>query len=337
MDDAQLKELKGNLALARKIPLNFAFAPGSGRKESACEMHRKLPPTKLRMKVKKTTGSAKVLYGVASVEGKMLSVTCDEEPPRPLIKALRKFLVEVKLKHKIQILDLDGSVLIADEEDEGAATDAKDVSPVAVDDTSLREEFAALSGQVHEYASQTPDRADAMLGALKTIEKLIDAGETDKASAGMARLSAALEKTGSAAQSKTDAKAVSTSIKKLLKLRAETNASYQKLITTLANSGDPRINRIATHGHQAVFGGTEGLLDGMESDLFAAVAVWNKSTGEDRAAAEAEIRVSIGQLRAHVTGNKLIGLLEQNPFGAPLEITAPLTSVLDEIDGQLAR
>jgi len=339
MDDAQLKELKGNLGLAKKVPLNFAFAPGSGRNESACEMHRKLPPNKLRLSVKKQSGSAKVLCGVASVEGKMLSLTCEEEPPRPLIKALRKFLVEVKLKHKIQILDLAGSVLVADEDDEAADQSdqgAADPSPVATQDTALRDEFAVLSGQAQTSVDQNPDRSDAMLGALKTIEKLSDAGEADKARAGMARLAAALQKQDAAPKSKTDSKGVSASIKKLLKLRVDTDASYQKLKATLAGNADPRISRIATHGRKAVFGGSDGLLDGTESDLFAAVAVWNKSTGEDRIAAEAEIRFCIKQLRTHVEDSTLIRLLEKNPFGEPFQVTGPLVAVLDEIDSQLS-
>lgn len=336
MDDAQLKELKGNLGLAKKVQLNFAFAPGSGRNESACEMHRKLPPNKLRLSVKKQSGSAKVLCGVASVEGKMLSLTCEEEPPRPLIKALRKFLIEVKLKHKIQILDLDGSVLVADEEDEIANQGTKDASIAEVEDTSVREEFAALSAKVQYSADQTPDRSDAMLGALNTIEKLIDAGQAGKARAGMERLATALEKQSAAPKSKTDSKGVSASIKKLLKLRVDTDASYDKLKATLAGNDDPRISRIATHGRKAVFGGSDGLLDGMESDLFAAVAVWNKSTGDDRIAAEAEIRFCIKQLRAHVKDSTLIRLLEKNPFGESFQVAAPLVAVLDEIDSQLA-
>lgn len=347
MDDEKFQELKKNLALAKKTPLNFAFALGSGKNENVCEMHRKLPLNKLRQMAKKEAGSNKIICGVASVEGKLLSVTCEEEPARPLVKALKKFLIDIKLKHKIQILDLDGSVLVDDEEDTGPQTSAEpgaDVEDdIQVDEgltpeelEVLNEQFAKLKQLAQTVSDRKPAIAASLTAATDGIRTLIDARDVDRARAAMAKLATVLRKQNEDQDPKTDTQAVSAAIKKLLQLRNEIDDGYSNLMSVMSKHEDEQIRRIATDGHQKIFGGAGGVLDGIETDLFAAVAVWNKAKGDDRSAAEDEIRHCVKRLRTHLSSDKLIGLLENNPFGATLQIAQPLTSVLSEIDEHLA-
>ncbi len=350
MDKAQIKELKAKLAIAKTKPLNFAFAPAKAVADSACELHATTKAEKLRKTVKADAGvsdNKAVVWGVAKLEDKFLVITCEDEPKRPSVKALRQFLKAAKLSFKVRILDSSGKVLddeLEDEDqdtaDQGAVADAPadeaDDTPISDDLSESQKKFETLSRMTKTVAEQNPDRAQALLSALQTIGGLVEAGDQDKARAGMARLAAALKKQGSTDQPKTDAKAVSATFKKLVQLRSDTNANFDKLMTTLAQQPDPRINRIANDDYKSVFGGATGLLDSIETDLFAAAGVWNQTQGAERKAAEAEIRHCIQRLRSHLDGNALIALLEDNPFVSSLKIKAPLLAVLNELDGQLA-
>ncbi|MEX0317536.1 MAG: hypothetical protein AB3N21_06280 [Ruegeria sp.] len=349
MDEAKIEDLGKKLTLAKKQPLNFAFAPGSGKNDGACQMDRKLPLNKLRQNVKKASGNNKTICGVANVSGKMLSLSCEEVPARPLVKGLKKFLIELKLKHKIQILDADGTVVIADDEDEAEATstggtpgvEAKadvpdDSLPSADGLEDLKQKFAVVSRQTKLVIEQSPEREKALSSALEAIEKLLDAGEADKVRAGMARLAAALKQQPGAKRSGTNGKAVSASVKKLLKLRSDIDTSYAQLLAALSKHSDARVRKIASDGYQKIFGGAGGVLSGADAELFGAVETWNASTAEARQAAEGDIKRCIEQLKTHLAGNEFIRLIENNPFGASLQISQPLNSVLSEIDSQIA-
>ncbi|WP_171173400.1 hypothetical protein [Ruegeria sp. HKCCD8929] len=96
------------------------------------------------------------------------------------------------------------------------------------------------------------------------------------------------------------------------------------------------MRKIASDGHQNIFGGADGALGGTDADLFAAVATWNASTAEARRSAEGDIKHCIGQLKTHLDSNTFIRLVENNPFGTSLQISQPLNSVLSEIESQIA-
>ena len=341
MDAEKIKELETDLNLAKTKTLNFAFAAAAGKKEDACLLHKTKGADKLRLAVKREAGGTKIISGLANVKGPLLSVTCTELPGKKVVKLLRDFLRKNTKLSKVQVFDESGALVISDEaldlDDDAPAPPmaGAEADPELAD---LRQKFTALVRQAKSAIKQDPSRNEELSAQASTIGKLLEQGSTAQAREAMVKLLAALQQPAGAEQSASngEAKGVGASIKKLLTLRTEVEAEYARLLAELSKHNDERLRRISSDGHTKVFGGSGGLLDGLDTALFDAVKAWGSAEGTDRQKAAQDVRQCADRLSAHLDANRFISLMENNPLGVAVQISKPLKEALSEISRQTA-
>ena len=92
MSEVALKgdELRKILKVAKKRDLAFAYAPGKTREDDIFSIHRKRAPEIVSRAVRKESEGTKYAFGMASVAGKVLSLTCERELPG-MSKKLKRF------------------------------------------------------------------------------------------------------------------------------------------------------------------------------------------------------------------------------------------------------
>ena len=103
-----------------------------------------------------------------------------------------------------------------------------------------------------------------------------------------------------------------------------------KLQSTLRGIGHPDTTRIAEFGMAGLSGG------GIQTKMMTSLFTLSASSGEDRVKAEKSLRGVIAEYKAFLTGNRLVTLCDENPFGVALDLRAGLGQALDRIEGTLA-
>ncbi|MBL4919059.1 hypothetical protein [Szabonella alba] len=101
-------QLKKFVKIARKQPLPFAFVPGTGDEEPTFMLHRRKKAEVMGKTLRKETGQSKVSFGMMSVEGKTVSLTCDKVVPG-LGKKLQRFFRQQKVPMDVILLDAEGN------------------------------------------------------------------------------------------------------------------------------------------------------------------------------------------------------------------------------------
>ncbi len=126
LDVEATKELKQQLGMARKMPLNFGLALGKKAEDTALLMHRKKQGSLLYKQARKADGvaPAKSCHGTLTATGNVLTFACETDPPAGMKKICREFLKSGKLSYKIKILAPDGEEFEAEDEDGAAETSA---------------------------------------------------------------------------------------------------------------------------------------------------------------------------------------------------------------------
>jgi hypothetical protein len=96
---------------------------------------------------------------------------------------------------------------------------------------------------------------------------------------------------------------------------------------TLRKYNDEQLNRIAEYG---LFGLTEG---GTTVGLISAMLEYDSATGARRETAAAVLRKAIQGYRGAMQGNRVMQLVDNNPFGVKVGLVATLDSALRQIEG----
>ena len=222
----------------------------------------------------------------------------------------------------MQVFNESGALVISDEaldkdpdqEEAQTAPQAETGAGPELDD--LKQKFTALVRQVKEAIKQDPGRKETLSAQASAIGKLLEQGDAARARGAMVQLLDAVKQGGGAehAAAEGGAKGTGAAIKKLLTLRTETEAGYARLLAEMAKHDDARVRRIASDGHQKLFGGAGGLLDGLDAELFDAVKAWGSASGEDRRQAAQAIKRCADRLSGHLPGNTFISLMETIPL-----------------------
>ncbi|RUS59677.1 hypothetical protein EGN72_13345 [Pseudorhodobacter sp. E13] len=100
-------ELKKLVKIARTKSLAFAFCPAAGEEEPMFCLHRRKKPEILGKALRKESEQTKVAFGMATVEGKTLNMTCDRLVPG-MSKKLKKFFRGQKLPLDVVVMDAEG-------------------------------------------------------------------------------------------------------------------------------------------------------------------------------------------------------------------------------------
>lgn len=212
--DVRGGELKKLIKLAKKQPVNFAYNPGSGPKDDYFGMDRRKPAKVIGKAAKDEGAGTKAAFGTATVEGKILSLSCIRTVPS-IAKKLKKYLLSEKIRLNIQVLDESGKVLEAEiEEDlpedpelaeDGASQDtgspgseAKQPEPQKspqIDGSSLRPRLKALGARIQTLET---DQARLFAKHYKQLLDLLKTDQFDRLEAGIAKVGQALDKLASA-------------------------------------------------------------------------------------------------------------------------------------------
>lgn len=204
-------ELKAMIKLARKGPIGFAFNPGKADSDHYLAMHRKRPGDILGKAAKKEGPGVKVAFGSCSVDGKVLSLSCDKVVPA-IAKKIKKYLKSQKVTLNVQVLDPDGNVLESDIEDlpedpdetvtAGPATEAdggEDVAPPARDEAETADAsdiVARIKAAQPLVAAMPAAAASKLKDAMSKVVTQIKSEDLDGARAAMDRIETALKKLG---------------------------------------------------------------------------------------------------------------------------------------------
>lgn len=103
------------------------------------------------------------------------------------------------------------------------------------------------------------------------------------------------------------------------------DVSISALQNVLKGIDDPDLQRIADAG-------LNGITDGLQSKLMAALFDFNSARGEARVKAGQVLVSRAGDLRKLIEGDPIIALCEDNPFGVKVAIRAPLSAALTRLE-----
>jgi hypothetical protein len=156
-------EIKAQVKITKKRPLNFGYALAPKPPDSVFAMHKLQAPKKLLREVKAESGSKKGVCGTVETKGKVMSLTLVGKPVGGVVRSLRGYLSSIGLKMKVVLISEDGELL----ESEGDETEDED------------EDEAAEAGA---DAAPDPNRqkwlaAEAKLGPL--VQKALGSGQGD--------------------------------------------------------------------------------------------------------------------------------------------------------------
>lgn len=117
--DADLKELKAMIAVAKQKPVNIGICLGKKAENLEVKMDRNRSPSAMGREAKAAGETAKVAVGVLTVEAKKATITCEEAPPAGLGKQLKKFFKSIDMPMKFTIIDPDGKEVNEEDDDDG--------------------------------------------------------------------------------------------------------------------------------------------------------------------------------------------------------------------------
>jgi len=126
LDAESVKKLKSHLGKARKAEMNFGLALGRNPADTALAMHFTRNKEKLFKEVRKAEGvdKAKSCFGTAIVDGAVLILTCEIDPPVGAKKKCMAFFKENKIPLKVRILAPGGEEVEAGDGDDEAPGEA---------------------------------------------------------------------------------------------------------------------------------------------------------------------------------------------------------------------
>ncbi len=219
LDGAGIKELKQQVSIARKMPLNFGLALGKKAEDTALVMHRKKEGSILFKQARKADGveMAKSTFGTVTIDGNNMTFACASEPPAGMKKKCKAFLKSAKLSLKISILSPDGTEFEkGDDEDEdlvqgegldqgenldqGEDPDTNEEPETQPDPGKRKAAKVALVARIKaanaELLQLSQKDKDRLAPALKTVLGMVSDDALEKALAGLGKIEAAIAAAG---------------------------------------------------------------------------------------------------------------------------------------------
>lgn len=149
MNAEQIEEMKSLIGVARKRPLNFGLCIGKQPEGTVLEMHRVKNPETLGLLAKKSGETGKIAVGTLAVKGKIVTLSCAEDPPAGLAKRTKQFLKFFDLKMNVRVADTEGTVLDEDVDDDGGPEEADAAAVDMATADGATEDGAAEEDAIH--------------------------------------------------------------------------------------------------------------------------------------------------------------------------------------------
>ncbi|MEX0279119.1 MAG: hypothetical protein AB3N19_16480 [Ruegeria sp.] len=184
------KELKKLVKHARENPVSFAFNPGA-KDDHYFGLHRKQPAKAIAKEAKDIGSGKRVAFGEMSVSETVMRLQCDKQVPA-MAKTLKRWLKKQKVKLDVVIVDADGTVLDSDvdaQESQDASDAEKGINPN--EKAATLERLKAISDRIKDLPKEA---AAPLVVPFKSIVKLANAGDIERAQLGADKLDQALAK-----------------------------------------------------------------------------------------------------------------------------------------------
>lgn len=191
-EDVAEDDYSGIIKLARKKAFNFAWLEGADAPILKANIRK--PIDAMVKAAKRDGGGVKGAWGVMTVEGKTVVLTCEDEPPQSFAKKARQQLKSQGIAMMVEIRTPAGSQMSDEDEDEeevqmGASADEPDPDAMMADYKSVYEDLKPM------LSGGSPDEKKALKMELGRFTKSM--AKRDYAEASDA-LTALQERTGSA-------------------------------------------------------------------------------------------------------------------------------------------
>jgi hypothetical protein len=345
MSNEEKTDLKKNLAAARQKALNFGLCIAAKPEETAMLIHRTKAPEVLQKFAKKIGKSPKLACGTVECKGKLVMLTCLEEPPKGTAKKLKLFFKSATGDSmKVQLLDASGGVLEGDDDEETTAAQPAPVEPQ--EDTGADDELSAklnavlqkLAPKIKAALTQTPRAKEAILKLVAAIKAAGAAGDGATAKKRLSQLSEVLTRLAAAAS----AAPQGLSLVKLGKARIEWPDTHTKAFDDLKRL-KTRIEADYADMPEAAseVAGAISLLDKSFSTFNDKLhdqldAVLNADETDRQSQIDAA-RAMINAFTKHVDSDPIISALDDNDILPDISIAAPIRAKLQEISTALGR
>ncbi|MBB95063.1 MAG: hypothetical protein CML68_10720 [Rhodobacteraceae bacterium] len=176
------QELKRHIKIARDTPLPFAYNPGGPKEDDYFALHRKRSADQLGKAARKDGPGAKVAFGQARVDGKVLELRC-EQVVASIARKLKMHLKANKVSLNVRVMDADGNILEEDIEDlpddptlsddADDIGDTPDAAQTAPEAPVAPEPAAAPQGDATGEAPGGPGDQAQVVAALKRLQPAI--------------------------------------------------------------------------------------------------------------------------------------------------------------------
>lgn len=172
LDQNALDELKANIGAARKRELAFGLCLGKSAETTILSCHKTKDPETVGRQAKKDGETNKLAFGMMTVDGKNLNLSCQGDVPTGMARKTREMLKLAGLNLKVRLLDAQGKVLEEDGEDEEGAVGGAAADPLA-------EEWAATKARVTPLveAARALPSAEAILADWQAAVARADDGD----------------------------------------------------------------------------------------------------------------------------------------------------------------
>ncbi len=238
------EDLKTTIGQARKKPLAFGLCLGKKADTTLLMTHKTKSPSVVGQQARKAGETSKFTFGMMSVKGKNLMLTCEGDVPAGMARKTKEYLKSAGFPMKVVLLDKSGATIESDGDDDEEENEAG----LAVTDEELEEETVAAADPSEEVAGAV---ADEQAGATA------DDGPDPRAvewAATARKLEAALEKATEKAGTMT----------------APARERYEALLAHAANGA-----------YDAALGGTKGVVEAIKAAMENAAGA-TKATEADR-------------------------------------------------------
>jgi len=207
-------DLKTALALARKNPLSFGLCLGKKPETTVLMTHKTKAPSVMGQQARKAGETGKFTFGTMSVSGKILELRCEGDAPSGAGRKTKEYLKSAGFAMRVVLLDMTGNVLEGDDDadadgeepasgEDAASEMSAEPGPDAEPDPRLAEweqTSAELASAIDTTTGASPAAIADLRNNLKTLDDLAAGGEPEKALAGAASITDALQKAVEAAQ-----------------------------------------------------------------------------------------------------------------------------------------
>ena len=117
-------DLKTTIGQARKKPLAFGLCLGKKADTTLLMTHKTKSPSVVGQQARKAGETSKFTFGMMSVKGKNMMLTCEGDVPAGMARKTKEYLKSAGFPMKVVLLDMSGATIESDGDDDEEENEA---------------------------------------------------------------------------------------------------------------------------------------------------------------------------------------------------------------------